>query len=236
MYCGRRKGRRMPNFPLVSWEPGSMGVAQVRKDLSFKKWAIIGLALLLLPLAAHAASPSCTLSVSPTSGNAPLTVAANGNCTDQDNDLNSITLNWGDGSPTITVAQGPISETHTYSGAGQFRVSLTGLDATNNQSEEHVDVTVSAPPPPNQAPTCSLTVEPSSGQPPLTVVANANCQDADNNITSVRITWGDGSPPTEGSSPNLAAQHTYSSAGSFTVTATATDSGGLTGSASKTVK
>ncbi|MCI0350622.1 MAG: PKD domain-containing protein [Acidobacteriales bacterium] len=128
-----------------------------------------------------------------------------------------------------------ISATHTYNNAGTFTVRFTGFDATGGESEAHEDVTVNSPPPPNQAPTCTFSVTPSSGPAPLNVLANANCQDPDNNITTVSISWGDGSPPATGNSPNLADTHTYSSAGTFTVTATATDSGGLTGSASQSV-
>lgn len=215
-----------------------MGVVRILEWLNGRRLSV-GLVFFLLPLAAHAASPSCTLTVDPTSGNAPLTVNASGNCTDQDNDLSSITLDWGDGSPpvsgSVSGANGTVAGSHTYPSAGKFTVRVTGMDATGGQDEKHTDVNVSPPPPPNRPPTCTLSVVPSSGNAPLTVNANANCQDPDNNITNVSINWGDNSPPAQGTSPNLAAQHVYLNPNTYTVTATATDSGGLTGSATQTV-
>ena len=162
-------------------------------------------------------------------------MTASGSCTDPDNDLISITLNWGDGSPAVSGSQGMVAGSHTYNSAGTFTVSVTGMDATSNQSEAHQDVTVSAAPPANRPPTCTLSVSPSSGNAPLAVNANANCQDPDNNIATVTINWGDGSPPSGGTEPNLGATHVYPGAGTFTVTATATDAGGLQGSATQTV-
>lgn len=211
-----------------------MGVAGFVATLESRKLVVVALACCFLPLVAQASSPNCSISVAPTSGNAPLTVSATGTCTDQDGDLTSLRLTWGDGSPPETTTQGTISSSHTYNNAGEFTVSVTGFDATGGESEDHEDVTVNSPPPPNRAPTCSLDVNPNSGQAPLDVFANANCQDPDNNIASVQITWGDGTS-TPGNSPNLAAPHTYPQPGTFTVTATATDAGGLNGSDSETV-
>jgi PKD repeat protein len=79
-------------------------------------------------------------------------------------------------------------------------------------------------------PSCTLSVSPTSGVVPLQVSANATCTDPQNALVSTVITWGDGTS-TNGSS----GAHTYLNAGTFTVTATATDGANLTGSASQTV-
>ena len=206
-----------------------MGVAGILGRLHCRGLVIFGLASLLLPLAARASSPNCTLTVSPTSGQAPLTVQASGTCTDQDNDLTSITLNWGDGSAPVSGSQGAVSGTHTYNSAGQFTVSVTGMDATGGQGEDHADVNVTAPPE-NRPPSCQVTVSPTSGQAPLTVSANASCQDPDSDPITVQIAWGDGT-----STPGTSGTHVYPQAGDFTVTAKATDSKGASGSDSKQV-
>ncbi|MGE5206439.1 MAG: hypothetical protein ACM3PW_12555, partial [Chlamydiota bacterium] len=49
--------------------------------------------------------PQCSLSVVPASGVAPLPVTASVNCTDSEAPILSVTLDWGDGSPTFTTAQ-----------------------------------------------------------------------------------------------------------------------------------
>jgi PKD repeat protein len=80
------------------------------------------------------------------------------------------------------------------------------------------------------APSCTLSVSPSSGTVPLAVQASAACADPQNSLVSTAITWGDGSSTT-----GTSGSHTYASAGSFTVRVTATDSSNLTGTATQAV-
>src|SRR5581483_9316229 len=169
------------------------------------------------------APPTCTLSVSPSSGTAPLTVTATGNCTDPDNDIVSTMLNWGDGS----TSQGT-SGTHTYGSPGTFTVTVTAVDSVGNQGSATQIVTVTTAK--NVPPTCVLSVAPTSGSVPLTVTANGNCTDPENDIVSTVLNWGDGT-----STSGTGGTHTYSTAGNFQVVLTATDSAGGTGSATQTV-
>src|SRR4029077_17797582 len=71
--------------------------------------------------AASNPGPSCTLTVNPTGGPAPLTVNANGNCTNSSLD----TLDFGDG----TVLDDTSSGAHTYPNPGTFTVKITGVDS-----------------------------------------------------------------------------------------------------------
>jgi PKD repeat protein len=80
------------------------------------------------------------------------------------------------------------------------------------------------------APSCTLSVSPTSGPVPLQVTASASCTDPQNNLTRTVITWGDGS-----SINGTSGSHTYTNAGSFAVKVAATDSSNLTGSATQTV-
>src|SRR5579872_3889835 len=164
---------------------------------------------------------TCTLSVTPTSGTAPLTVNASGNCT-TDGTLPVVfyQLNWGDGSPTENSNSG----THTYSSPGTYTVTLTGSDDAGNQGSASQNVTVNP-----QPPTCTLSVKPSKGQAPLNVTATGNCADPGTEF-STTLDWGDGSPTQSGSSGT----HTYTKPGTFTVTVTAY-SGQQQGSASQNV-
>src|SRR5436305_2070451 len=80
----------------------------------------------------------------------------------------------------------------------------------------------------DQAPVARLAVSPTSGQAPLPVTADASTStDTDATpIATYAFDFGDGSAvvgPQAGSS----AQHTYSSAGTYTVKVTVADTGGL---------
>jgi PKD repeat protein len=182
----------------------------------------VGLIVALKNFVATPAPPSCTLSVSPSSGRVPLQVSANATCTDPQNALVSTVITWGDGASTNGS-----SGTHTYVNAGTFTVTVTATDSANLTGSASQTVTVSNAP---QPPSCTLSVSPSSGRVPLPVSASATCTDPQNALVSTVINWGDGTS-TNGSS----GAHTYANAGTFTVTVTATDSANLTGSASQTV-
>ncbi|HEY4934333.1 MAG TPA: choice-of-anchor D domain-containing protein, partial [Terriglobales bacterium] len=73
-------------------------------------------------------------------------------------------------------------------------------------------------------PSCAPLVQSTSTL--FTISVSANCSDLSGTITSITIDWGDGSQLTSGSSGT----HTYSAAGTYTVTVTATDNFMLVGS------
>src|SRR5437660_2158617 len=168
------------------------------------------------------APPSCTLQVAPSSGPAPLAVTATGSCTDPENDIINEVITWGDGTSTVWT-----SGTHTFINPGSFTVTLTATDSAGNTGSASQTGTVGSP---NVPPSCTLQVAPNSGPAPLAVTATGSCTDPENDIVSEVITWGDGT-----STNGTSGAHTFTNAGSFTVTLKATDSGGLTGSASQTV-
>ncbi len=165
--------------------------------------------------------PTCTLTVTPLSGNAPLTVTATGSCTDPDGDTLSLLLNWGDGT-SVAASSGK----HTYKAKGQYTVTLTATDPAQLTGSASQTVTVSK----NQAPTCNLIVTPNAGAAPLTVSAQGTCTDLDGDTLVITLSWGDGI-----TTPGGTGTHTYTSTGSFTVTVTATDLSGSKGTASQIV-
>ena len=179
--------------------------------------------------------PICSLSVAPASGTASSTVfTATASCTDPENDINKITITWGDGtSDSIPVTAGTanpsFTKTHIYATAGTFTVTAIATDTANNSSapaSQQVVVAAAT----NTAPGCTLVVAPVAGNAPLVVSAAALCTDPQNNISSIVIQWGD-KTSLNGSSGS----HTYNSTGIFTVSVIATDTGGLTGTASQDV-
>jgi len=179
--------------------------------------------------------PICSLSVAPVSGTAGSTVfTAIARCSDPENDINKITISWGDGtSDSIPVTAGTanpsFTKTHIYATAGTFTVTVIATDTANNSSvpaSQQVVVAAAT----NTAPGCTLVVAPVAGNAPLTVSGAAVCTDPQNNISSIVIQWGD-KTSLNGSSGS----HTYNSTGIFTVSVIATDTGGLTGTASQDV-
>ena len=179
--------------------------------------------------------PICSLSVAPVSGTAGSTVfTAIARCSDPENDINKITISWGDGtSDSIPVTAGTanpsFTKTHIYATAGTFTVTVIATDTANNSSvpaSQQVVVAAAT----NTAPGCTLVVSPVAGNAPLAVSAAAVCTDPQNNISSIVIQWGD-KTSLNGSSGS----HTYNSTGIFTVSVIATDTGGLTGTASQDV-
>ena len=83
----------------------------------------------------------------------------------------------------------------------------------------------------NKPPVAVLTATPTSGIAPVTVSANTSgSYDADGNIASTTINWGDGSAinATSGS-------HSYATSGNYTVTATVTDNLGASTSATQSI-
>ncbi|HEV2116387.1 MAG TPA: PKD domain-containing protein [Terriglobales bacterium] len=165
--------------------------------------------------------PTCTLTVTPPSGSAPLPVTATGSCTDPDGDTLNEVLDWGD----HTTSPGP-SGTHTYNKADNYKVTLTATDPANLTGSATQNVSVSR----NQTPTCTLTVVPTSGPAPLPVSATAICSDKDDDPLTTLLSWGDGA-----TTNSATGTHTYTNSGNFTVTVTATDPVGNVGTASQPV-
>jgi len=164
--------------------------------------------------------PTCTLTVVPTTGVAPLNVTATGTCTDPENDITTTKLAYGDG-----ATQAATNGTHSYTTAGVFTVTVTATDVANQTATATQVVTVGS----SLAPVCTLTVTPQAGQTPLAVTATGNCTGT-NTISTIVLDYGDGA-----TSNTSSGTHTYSQAGTFTVKLTATDAFGLTGSATQTV-
>ncbi|MDE1819983.1 MAG: PKD domain-containing protein [Euryarchaeota archaeon] len=108
---------------------------------------------------------NATISLSPSSGTAPLPVSLDGNAS---GGQSPYTFVWafGDGS-TATGA----TVQHTYVQAGTFAVVLTAVDAKGGVAQATSSVQVSPPPPPNGTGylEISIDVRPATGPAPLTV-------------------------------------------------------------------
>ncbi len=115
--------------------------------------------------------------------------------------------------------------THTYAANGTYTISLNVTDSggLSNVTTHKVKVTKAVPPPPpaKQYPIAVITVEKVTN---LTVVVSGWHSVALDNKTIVNYTWdfGDG---TNASGANVT--HIYAANGTYTITLTVTDSGGL---------
>src|SRR6185437_425542 len=155
--------------------------------------------------------PVAVLSVTPLTGNAPITVTASAAASiDSDGNIASTSINFGDGSPAVSA----VSASHIYSAAGTYTVMATVTDNLGATSSASATVTVVSG---NKPPVAVLSVTPKSGIAPVTVTAStAGSSDPDGTIAKTSINFGDGSAAVSATS----ASHVYSSAGSYTVTAT----------------
>lgn len=101
-------------------------------------------------------------------------------------------------------------------------VKATGKPSLTNKMSAGVQVTIA-----NQPPVALLNVTPLSGAAPLNVTASTvGSSDVDGSIAGTTINFGDGSAIVSA----VSASHSYTTAGTFTVTATVTDNLGATAS------
>src|SRR5437899_3517975 len=168
----------------------------------------------------NASSSPVSHTVQVTAPNQPPSAAFTFNCTalgcsftEQSSDPDGSATSWqwtfGDGT-TGSTAQNP---SHTYSAAGSYTVTLTVKD-NQNASSSPVSHTVQVTAP-NQAPTAALT----SSCPTLPCSFTDQSSDPDGSVTSWQWTFGDGTTGSTAQNPS----HTYSAAGSYTVTLTVKD-------------
>jgi PKD repeat protein len=179
-------------------------------------------------------APVARLSVTPTSGDAPLAVSANGSASTDDKAVTSYAFEWGDG--TSTGEQASATANHTYTTTGQFTVVLTVKDAGGLTSTTSVVVSANEPAPPtDNAPVAKLTVDPPTATVPVAVTADASAStDVDASpIESYTFEWGDGT--TDGPQVGATAGHSFENAGTYTVTVTVVDTAGLSSTATANV-
>jgi parallel beta-helix repeat protein len=177
------------------------------------------------------APPSVKITVTPASGTPPLavTVTTAGTIDPDSTGIATYTFDFGDG--TIVGPQPGGSAVHTYTRTGVFAVTVTAVDTVGNSGSAQATVTIQDLPP-----VARLTVTPTSGRRPLPVLANASAStDTDGTpIATYRFDFGDGSIVGPQAGPT--ASHTYTTAKTFKVTVTVTDTAGLSSTATQMVQ
>ncbi|MFZ2013421.1 MAG: PKD domain-containing protein, partial [Nocardioides sp.] len=157
-------------------------------------------------------APTAQLSVSPSSGTAPLPVTADASgSSDPQGQSLTYAFDFGDG--TTVGPQSGKTASHTYASAGTYTVRVTVTDTSGLSGTATQAVTVSAAAP--SAPTAKLAVSPSSGTAPLPVTADASgSSDPQGQSLTYAFDFGDGT--TVGPQSGKTASHTYASAGTYT--------------------
>ncbi|WP_431030830.1 PKD domain-containing protein [Plantibacter sp. RU18] len=140
--------------------------------------------------------------------------------TDPDGTIASYAWNFGDGTSGIGA-----TATHMYAAAGTFDVTLTVTDNRGGSSTTSQQVTSALPP--NQLPTAAFTQ--SVNQLVVSLDASGSA-DSDGSITGYAWDFGDSTSGT-----GRTASHTYTAAGTYTITLTVTDNRGGTAIVSRQV-
>jgi PKD repeat protein len=152
--------------------------------------------------------PAADFTGTPLSGTAPLDVTFTDLSTE-----NPTSWSWDFDDGGTSTSQNP---THRYNNVGTYTVSLTATNAYGSDTETKPGyITVSSAP---QPPDANFSADPTSGPAPLDV---AFTDLSSNSPTSWSWSFGDG-----GSSADQNPQHTYNTAGTYTVSLTATNADG----------
>ncbi len=156
-----------------------------------------------ITITANPPAPAANMTASLTSGKAPLPVQFTSKSTGT---ISSYQWNFGDGS--TSAAQNP---SHTYTTAGTYTVTLT-VTGPGGTSTKTTSITTYAPP------VANITAAPTSGNVPFAVQFTST---STGTISSYQWTFGDG-----GTSAAQNPSHTYTVAGTYTVTLSVTGPGG----------
>jgi PKD repeat protein len=160
-----------------------------------------------------------------------LTVTFNANASrDPDGTILGYQWNFGDGTTVLNTTSATV--THVYANSGTFMVSLIVLDSQGTVSAVFSqNISIAPIPVANQAPSARFT----AANVDTTAAVNATIStDADGTITSYAWNFGEPTSTTNTATGN-SATHVYGRTGSFVVTLTVTDNGGLTASSTQTV-
>jgi PKD repeat protein len=141
---------------------------------------------------------------------------------DPDGTIASNSINWGDGTTPTSITGSTSSQAHTYATAATYTINVTVTDNGGKATSKTLALTVAV----HQPPTLIITPStgPTAGQTfTLTLAATASY----GSVSNVTINWGDGTTQTYTGNPT-SETHTYANSGSYTITVTATDTGGKT--------
>ncbi|OGC81339.1 MAG: hypothetical protein A2V81_00825 [Candidatus Abawacabacteria bacterium RBG_16_42_10] len=169
-------------------------------------------------------APICSsVTANPGSGTTATDITVDILASDPDGDTIVYEVNFGDGFITTSPAN---SYVHRYAAAGTYTVSVTVIDSAGNRTTctSRPSVTIAAAPS-NQNPICnSFTALPNSGTTTTIINLQATGSDPDGDTLTYTFNFGDGSPVVTGAANSVS--HVYSSAGTYTASASISDGRG----------
>ena len=188
----------------------------------------VGIALVIITVG-EAGAPTAVINVTPgTSGTAPFEVIFDAYGSSVVSDCSACSIvsyawNFGDG----TTGTG-ITIEHTYAAAGTYNVILTVTDSNGNTGYASVTITVSEV----EVPTAVISTipDPPTDIAPFTVIFDASQSSSSYSIVSYGWNFGD-----TGTDTGMTTSHTYTTAGTYTVILTVTDSNSNVGYDSVTI-
>ena len=150
-----------------------------------------------------------------------LNLSATGN--PSNHPITSWTINWGDGSAPETITGNPTSATYVYADAGSYTITASATeDEGTFAAAAPVNVTAEVVPPTVTISGASSVNEDAT----YTLNLSATGNPSNHPITSWTINWGDGTGDQTVDGNPESATHAYTDAGSYTVTASATEDEG----------
>lgn len=170
-------------------------------------------------------NPIAAFTQSPQIPSAGQTVTFDASTSTDDGTIISYSWSFGDGSPNSTGT----TTSHVFNTPNTYTVTLAIKDSFNAVTTITHMLVVDTPP--------TLTVTaPATGQTGSTVTVSLSSSTSfpGGSITSVKVDWGDGQVDTLSGSAT-SATHTYTNAGNYNVTITATDNNGKTSVKSQTI-
>ncbi|WP_428938143.1 PKD domain-containing protein [Fontivita pretiosa] len=139
-------------------------------------------------------------------------------------------INWGDGTAAQTVNGNPSSITHVFADNGSYTITATATDedGTFNANSKAVTVT-------NVAPTLTIGGANSVAAGAAYTLTLSASDPGSDTIARWVITWGDGTAAQTVNGNPSSVTHVFANAGSYTITATATDEDGTYNANSKAI-
>jgi len=178
--------------------------------------------------------PTCSLSSSPRSGNAPLGVTFNLGASDSDGTISAWVLDvTGDGNADYSgTGAPPSSRTYTYNNPGSYSIVFIVSDNKGANSNPCLDtINVGS----NNPPIASLNASPLSGDAPLNVGFSLSASDSDGYIANWVLDYGDGNSDSGTGNPPSTKSHTYANPGTYSTILNVYDNGNLNVFSMKTI-
>ena len=183
--------------------------------------------------------PTVTISsVTPPSPTVGQPVTVSFTTSDPDGTVNSISVDWGDGTTPDALAGTATSDIHTYTVACSCKVTITATDNSGSTGQATTTITTVVP---VGVPTVTVntpTPNPADTGTPVTVSFTVSSTVT---VTGITVDWGDGTTADILAGTATSDMHTYASTGTstshvFTITVTATNSAGPgTGQTTETI-